>query len=155
MDDLEYSRRDDHKAVFQRYRTAMHGALKDDQTYRASVHFLVYMLEAYYFAHAAAINQTLDLGFSDHDGDVEAIRNPKGRLRELSPGFDEIEDGRRIVELLDMDHVLSNPATCGSLRTLVKWCIAARRGEPTDRYQCRNGACSPVTGTQLAELPER
>ena len=48
IDDLEYDRRDQAQQIFDRYRTALDTVL-DTLKHRASVHFLVYMLEAYYF----------------------------------------------------------------------------------------------------------
>ena len=47
----------------------------------ASVHFLVNMLEAYYFAHAAATNGVLGTELEDFEGDVESIRHPKNDLK--------------------------------------------------------------------------
>jgi hypothetical protein len=151
LDDLEHDRREIHQGVFDRYRAAFDSVMSDDLRRRASVHFLVNMLEAYYFAHADAINNTLGCKLEDYNGDVEEIRNPKALLKEKNPGFDEIVDGRRIVSLLDMDHVLGNPETCASLRTLFKWCILARRGDVTDRFQVSSGICSPITSPQLTD----
>ena len=102
---------------------------------RASVHFLVNMLEAYYFADAAAINGVLGTELIDFEGDVETIRHPKNDLKKLSPGFDEVEHGRLILERLDVIHVLSNPSTCRSLRTLFGWCSKAIGREFTDVYR--------------------
>lgn len=150
IDDLEYGRRGIHGEVFERYRVALDGVLTESQRWRASVHFLVNMLEAYYFAHAEAISLALGVQVEDFDGDVEDIRHPKGMLKELMPGFNEITHGRSIVSTLDGAHILRNPQTCASLRTLFKWCILARRGEVTDRFQARDGRCSPVTEPQLA-----
>jgi len=43
--------------VFERYRNALDAVLATLQLHhRAAVHFLVNMLEAYYFAHADAVN---------------------------------------------------------------------------------------------------
>jgi hypothetical protein len=153
--DLEHSRREIHHGVFNRYRAALDGVLKEDLRHRASVHFLVNMLEAYYFAHAEAVNEALGVELEGFEGDVEDIRNPKGDLKKFIPNFDEIADGRRIVSLLDMEHVLGNPETCASLRTLFKWCIVARAGELTDRFHARSGICSPITSPQLAALTAR
>ena len=69
IDDLEYRRRDQALLVFDRYRTALDTALKALK-HRASVHFLVYMLEAYYFANARAIKTVLGNSVADHEGDV-------------------------------------------------------------------------------------
>lgn len=61
VDDLEYDRRPQAQQLFERYRLALDTMLTDEQKPRASVHFLVNMLEAYYFADAQAINQALEL----------------------------------------------------------------------------------------------
>lgn len=58
IDDLEYGRRDQVQQVFDRYRTALDTVL-NTLKHRASVHFLMNMLEAYYFADARAINAVL------------------------------------------------------------------------------------------------
>ena len=86
IDDLEYDRRDQAQQVFDRYRTAFDTVL-DTLKHRASVHFLVYMLEAYYFANARAINAVLGTSLLDYEGDVETIRNPKSDLRQVHPKF--------------------------------------------------------------------
>ena len=58
VDDLAHDHRDHATDVFQRYRLALDTILNPvGWKTRASVHFLVNMLEAYYFAHAAAINR--------------------------------------------------------------------------------------------------
>ena len=120
---------------------------------RASVHFLVNMLEAYYFADAAAINAVLGTEMADFEGDVETIRHPKNELKRLHPGFDEIEHGGAIIESLDVPHVLSNPETCRSLRTLFGWCSRAIGREFTDVYQLANGSYFEVTRPQIDALP--
>src|SRR5262249_34694362 len=124
IDDLEGDRAAQVKAVYDRYRSlldTMLGNLKD----RASVHFLVNMLEAYYFADAQALNQILGTTLTDYEGDVEQIRHPKSELKQQVEGFDEIDHGRQIVEQLDVRHILSRPDTCASLRTLFVWCTKA------------------------------
>jgi Domain of unknown function (DUF4276) len=152
VDDLEHGRREDRQEIFDRYRAALDTMLPEGFRHRASVHFLVNMLEAYYFAHAGAVNAVLGTELQDFDGDVETIRHPKGRLKEAKPGFDEIADGRKIVEQLDLVKVLANPGTCASLRTLVKWCSCAKRDNLTERYQLLKGVCSPVTEHQVESL---
>ena len=54
IDNLEHARRENARAIYDRYRQPLDLMLRPLalQT-RASVHFLVNMLEAYYFAHAA------------------------------------------------------------------------------------------------------
>ncbi len=154
MDDLEHDFRDQAEAVFQRYRAALDTFLGPaGLSHRASVHFLVNMLEAYYFAHAAAINAVLGTGLADFEGDVETIRHPKNELKRLHPGFDEIEHGREIIERLDVAHVLSNPATCRSLRTLFGWCSKAIGRVGDDVYQLANGSYFEVTRPQIDALP--
>ena len=143
VDDLEHDFRDQAEAVFQRYRTALDTILEPDGlSPRASVHFLVNMLEAYYFAHAAAINAVLGTNLADSELDVETIRHPKNDLKSLHPGFDEIKHGQAIIECLDVPHVLSNPATCRSLRTLFGWCSRPLGEISTTRINWRAGATS-------------
>lgn len=150
VDDLEHSRKSQAQAVFDRYRNAL-DILPPDQKYRASVHFLVNMLEAYYFADAQAINAVLGTALEDYRGDVETIRHPKGDLKQLDRdrGFDEKKDGGKILQKLDVEKVLSNPDTCASLRTLFAWCLKCL-GEPsTNEYQFLNGKLSEITRSQL------
>ena len=84
IDDLEYDRRNQSQQVFDRYREALN-TLPNILKHRASVHFMVYMLEAYYFADAQAIKTVLGNSLADYERDVETIRNPKSDLRELHP----------------------------------------------------------------------
>jgi hypothetical protein len=154
VDDLEHDFRDQAQAVFQRYRLALDTILDPvGLSARASMHFLVNMLEAYYFADVAAINGALGTTLNDFDGDVETIRHPKNKLKDLSPGFDEVEHGRSIIELLDVVRVLSNPRTCASLRTLFGWCTKAIGQEFTDLYQLKDGDYCKVTRPQIDALP--
>jgi hypothetical protein len=118
------------------------------------VHFLVNMLEAYYFAHADAINAVLGTQLADFQGDVETIRHPKNELKRHHPRLDEIEHGRAIIERLDVPHVLANPETCRSLRTLFGWCSRAIGREFTDAYQLANGNYFEVTRSQIDALPD-
>ncbi len=155
VDDLERDFRDKAEAKYQRYRTALDTILASEGlSHRASVHFLVNMLEAYYFAHADAINAVLGTALGDHEGDVEEIRHPKNDLKKLHPGFDEIEHGRAILESLNVVRVLSNPETCRSLRTLFGWCSRAIGREFDDVYQLANGRYFDVTRPQIETLPE-
>ncbi len=154
IDDLEHDFRDQADAVFQRYRTALDTILGPaGLSSRASVHFLVNMLEAYYFAHAEAINAVLGTALADFQGDVETIRHPKNELKKHHPGFDEIRHGRAIIERLDVPRVLSNPETCRSLRTLFGWCSRAIGREFTDVYQLASGSYFDVTRPQIDALP--
>ena len=65
VDDLEADRKSHAQAIFQRYRDALNQIL-GEQRRRASVHFLVNMLEAYYFADANAINAVLGTNLEDY-----------------------------------------------------------------------------------------
>ena len=155
IDDLEYRRRDQALLVFDRYRTALDIALKTLK-HRASVHFLVYMLEAYYFADARAINAVLETSLLGYEGDVETIRNPKSDLRAEYQGFREIDDGGRILDRIDIERVLSRPDTCASLRTLFAWCVKVLAKysnydctDLDDKYRLHDGILGVVTGRQL------
>lgn len=165
IDDLEASRREQAQQVFERYRTAMDAALKKDELKRrASVHFLVNMLEAYYFADTRAVNSALNLNLSDDPGDVEDIPHPKGKLeKELKKlrhgGFREIDDGGKILDLIDIEHVLARSDTCKSLRTLFKWCVEVLKSNPiyheiyfslSKKYQLKDGQLSDITKSQLS-----
>ena len=155
IDDLEQNRRNQAPLVFNRYRTAFDTVL-NDLKHRVSVHFLVYMLEAYYFADAGAINAVLGTSLSDHEEDVETIRNPKGNLKIEYPSFRETVDGGRILDQINIEHVLFRPDTCVSLRTLFAWCVKVLETysdhDCTDfynKYRLHNGKLSEITGTQL------
>ncbi len=121
VDDLEASRSDEVDAVFDRYRMALDTMLREDMSAKAAVHFLVNMLEAYYFADAKAVNEVLGTDLEDFDGDVETIGHPKNELRALHAHFDEKEHGSFIVSALDVPHVLSHEERCASLRTMFAW----------------------------------
>ncbi len=155
IDDLEYSRRNQSLEVFNLYRTVFDTVL-NTLKHCASVHFLVNMLEAYYFADAQAINAVLETSLPDYEGDVETIRNPKSDLRAEYQGFREIDDGGRILDRIDIDRVLSRPNTCASLRTLFVWCVKVLEtysehdcGGFYDKYRLHDGKLSEITGTQL------
>jgi len=155
IDDLEYDRRDRAQQVFARYRTALDTVL-DTLKHRASVHFLVYMLEAYYFADAQAINAVLETSLSNYKGDVEEIHNPKEDLKRLPSGFREINDGGRILDQIDIEQVLSRPDACASLRTLFAWCVKVLEtysdhdcADFYDKYRLHDGKLSEITQTQL------
>ncbi len=163
IDDLERHRRVQAQQVFDRYRQALDTILTTEQARRAAVHFLVNMLEAYYFADANAVNIALGLDppLQDHAGDVETIRNPKSKLKMLCPEFDEIEDGGKILAYIDGEHVLSRPDTCAWLRTLFTWCVTAMEQFSSheftslhDGYRLQNGHSSPITALQLDNLQQ-
>ena len=126
--------------------------LRPEQARRASVHFLVNMLEAYYFADARAVNAALGARLEDCEGDVETIRRPKSELKRLFPRFNEIEHGCRILDALDARHVLSRRETCSSLRTMFAW-VCKVIDEPAGvTYQLAEGRRSDVTGHQIRAL---
>lgn len=125
VDDLEASRSDDVGAVFGRYREALDAILRERLAAKAAVHFLVNMLEAYYFADANAVNRVLRTDLEDFDGDVETIRHPKNELKSIYAGFDEKKHGASIVKELDVSHVLAQEERCASLRTMFEWASVA------------------------------
>jgi len=147
IDDLEYEWKEFIPEVFQLYREIF-DVILGEKKHRAAVHFLVYMLQAYYFADARAINSVLSTNLKDYEGDVETIRHPKNELKKLFKGFDEIEHGGKILSILDVEHVLSNRETCASLRTLYQWCWKKMGQTPTEKYQLLNGKLSDVTQSQ-------
>ncbi len=155
IDDLEYGRRDKEQRVFDRYHEAL-DTIPTTLRHRASVHFLVYMLEAYYFADAQAIKDALGTSLSDYGADVETIRNPKRKLRQQHHSFKPIDDDGEILDYIDIEHVLSRPDTCASLRTLFAWCVKVLAkysnydcADLDDKYRLHDGILSVVTGTQL------
>ena len=161
VDDLEYNRMNIVNDIFEMYRQALDRALQPADRPRASVHFFVYMLEAYYFAHPAAVNGALGLNVPDPPhNDVETKRNPKADLKQLYQGFDEIKDGGEILDSLDVERVLADPATCASLRTLFAWCVRVIELHPHwtsvypgDVFRLSDGIMSWVTGSQICQSP--
>ncbi len=151
LDDLEHNRTDRAPQIFDKYRNVLDTILLD-QKHRASVHFLVNMLEAYYFADAATVNGVLGTSLNDYEGDVETIRHPKGELKQIYSGFNEKEHGGQILDRLDVEKVLSDPNTCASLRTLFAWCLKALGQIPTDKYQVSSGKLSNITKAQLDNI---
>ncbi len=157
IDDIEEARRPVIAQVFERYRKALDTMLQPAERKKVAVHFFANMLEAYYFAHSAAVNQALDSKVleKDHDGDVELIGHPKGQLKHLFPGFDERAHGALIVPLLDMDHILGNPKTCAYFRSLYGWCVRQLQanGQVWDphlgqRFQLQIGTREQLTDNQ-------
>ncbi len=147
VDDLEASRAPQANAVFDRYRRALDAMLGVDAV-KAAVHFLVNMLEAYYFADANAVNGVLETSLEDDAGDVESIRHPKNRLKELCPAFDERRDGPPIVRALDVVHILSRTDACASLRTMFLWASEATRSTTPIPAGC----LFPITKRQIEDL---
>jgi len=153
IDDLEDARRQNHEAIFSRYKKIFDTFLSSETRPRASVHFFVNMLEAYYFADVDALNSVLNMSLSEFEGDVEEIRHPKNELRKLTGNlFDEKRHGRLIVHQLNLTRVLSNGSTCRSLRSLIKWCIAALRQSYSEKYSLLSGECCLVTIHQIADM---
>jgi hypothetical protein len=152
IDDLEDDRRTQHQDIFERYTKIFDTILSPDLRPRAAVHFFVNMVEAYFFADARAIHEGIGIEVEDFHGDVETIRHPKNDLKRLKAGFDEKEHGAEIVNRLDLERVLDDPDACASLRTLFKWCCAAKRDAFSDRFQLKNGVCSPVTESQIDDV---
>ena len=155
IDDLEPDRRNEAQEVFGRYRLALDTIL-NDLKHRASVHFLVNMLEAYYFANAQVINDVLGTCLSDYEGDVEAITHPKNKLEGLCSNFDTIKHGGAILNKINIEHVLSHPGTCASLRTLFAWCVKVLETYSDhdcavfhDKYRLHDGKLSEITRVQL------
>ena len=152
VDDLEAGRSDYIQEIFDRYRRALDTIPTRSQSRRSSVHFLVNMLEAYYFADSRAVNSMLNTDLDDYEGDVETIRNPKNCLKNLYPGFDVVEDGCRIIGNLSILHVLSRGDTCSSLRTMFAWIYKAI-GEPDSELgQFLVGRYNDVTSGQICAL---
>ena len=152
VDDLEADRSDQRQEIFDRYRRALDTIVRS-QACRASVHFLVNMLEAYFLAHSAAVNSVLGTSLNDYEGDVETIRNPKARLKEVHQGYKVVDDGCRIISRLSVPHVLSRRDSCSSLRTMFAW-VHKAAGEPESEVgQFLAGRYSDVTGAQIGALP--
>ena len=153
VDDLEDDRSEEVEQVYARYRRALDTVLRRDQAARASVHFLANMLEAYFLADTETVNRVLGTNLEEHEGDVEEIRNPKAELRRQYPGYNEKADRARIVQSLDLPHVLSRKETCASLRTMFAW-IWKAIGEPKgERFQLQHGRYYEVTKSQIRALP--
>ena len=150
VDDLESERSSQAKAVFDRYRLALDTILPADLVGKAAVHFLVNMLEAYYFADSKALNSVLETDWQDFDGDVETIRHPKNELKARHPDFDEKEHGPSIVAALDVMHILARPDACASLRTMFAWAVEATRST----LEMADGSLFHVTKSQIAALRE-
>ena len=151
VDDLERARASQRIDVFARYRRAFDTILQAEAD-RTAVFFFVNMLEAYYFAHPAAIKAAIGLDIETRLNDVEAIPHPKNDLKSLAPGFDEIRDGKKIVQKLDLAVVLGKADTCASLRALVAWVFRAV-GQPFEGFGLEDGIHDIVTGRQAARLP--
>jgi hypothetical protein len=160
VDDFERDRAEQAAAVYDRYRAAFDVMLRPSGLEaRASVHFLVNMLEAYYFADASAVNSVLGTRLDDFEGDVETIPHPKNALKAViaalgqGRSFDEVEHGRAIIQRLNLPKALSRPETCRSLRTAFAWCNRAMGFQPTELFRLADGQLFPITAVQLDRLP--
>lgn len=152
VDDLEFDRKDFAEAIFNRYRSAFDSILGDHKN-RASVHFLVYMLEAYFFADAHAINSVSSRDLQDFEGDVETIKHPKNDLKKKWSEYSEIEKCGEILSHIRLEHVLSKAECCASLRTLIAWCYKAMGRQFTDRFHLSDGRYYSITHKQLDNVP--
>lgn len=149
VDDLESDRSPRLADVFRRYRNALDTFLGENKS-RAAVHFLVNMLEAYFFADAATVNRILGTNLPTFNGDVETIPHPKNDLKRIFTGYREIDHGEQIVCKFDLDLVLSNPQTCSSLRTMIAWCVKALGRSIGDRFRLADGRYFEITQPQIA-----
>lgn len=135
LDDLEHDRLNDMKEIFEHLLFILRKAMNDEQRTRASVHFLVMMMEAYFFADAAALKKILNLDREDYKEDVEMIRNPKSDFKDILSScngisYKETEHGVSLLKAVNIEKVLSNPKTCASLRSLFKWCVSKLNNHP-------------------------
>ena len=120
---------------------------------RASVNFLVPMVEAYFLADAEAVKQSIGVTVPALGQDPETVSGPKGKLKtyckEASVDYNEKEHGEKLAGAIDLQKVLGESDHCKSLRTLMKWCLS-RIGEPiTDRFQLSSGELCPETAGQI------
>jgi hypothetical protein len=154
VDDLEQSRREQVEAVIDRYSAAGKLLLKVDEKHRFSVHLLINMMEAYFFADPQAVEQVLGVKVVSPDTDVEDIGHPKSVLKEQSGGvYDERDHAPQLLGALNLETVLGCPTTCRSLRTLVSWCVRAKKQLPSDRFCLAGGELYKPTSWQIEELP--
>lgn len=165
IDDLERKRVDQANDVYQHYRTALDNEkiLSPQERQRSAVHFLVNMLEAYFFADPQAVNKALKpaILLQELDGDVEKIGNPKAVLKEHCKKYREIQDSGKVLNTISLTRVLENPECCKSLRTLVAWCIAALKpvlqeaehAELIEQFKVRKESLSPLTSKQIDMVP--
>lgn len=154
VDDLEQARRGQVDAVVDRYSKAGKLLLKDEEKHRFAVHLLVNMMEAYFFADPPAVEHILGCNVISPDADVEDIGHPKSVLKDQSNGaYDEREHAPQLLGALNLETVLGCPTTCRSLRTLVSWCVRAKRQIPSARFNLAEGELYQPTASQLEELP--
>jgi|GEM_PF-472727 len=159
IDDLEGGRVAQAAQVFDRYTAGLHAVVPSGMWPRASVHFLCNMLEAYFLADIDAVNTAFGVLLHNYQGDVETVSHPKNELkRMLAPAginYKETEHVGKVLQQLNWDTVLADPATCPSLRTLFAWVCHALGAVPLDgqggaaRYRLNCGVFFPITGPQL------
>lgn len=163
IDDLEYSRRDQSQDIFRLYREAIDKLLTEEETSRAAVHFLVNMLEAYFFADPQAVQRALSVDIGPYADDVEDLRHPKGELKARLGSYRERRDAGAILEQLELGRVLADPVTCAWLRACVAWLDEALRRslDPTVAESllpvadsCRLSSGRAVDWLRLQRLPD-
>jgi hypothetical protein len=161
IDDLEQLNPIEAASKFKRYRQALDEGLRGtSRESHASVHFLVRMLEAYFFADINAVNQALQIDppIPPYTQDVEKIKHPKSELKKHFPSYKEKEDSGLVLDKLCLDTVLANPVWCASLRTCVKWIVEQLRAYPRpetvkdcrfdERFHLTTGTLYSVTDEQ-------
>lgn len=160
LDDLEKGEdRQNPTSHYRYYRDLIEGAVTGDFRRRCSVHFLVNMLENYFFGHTSVVNEVLKTSLTDHDGDCENIRSAAGKLNEFaksvsqSSQYHKTTHGTEIARKLDIERILGNPQTCRALRTLVAWCWNTVGEQPTGRFQLAEGSFWSITAVQLSPEP--
>ena len=120
------------------------------------MHFLVNMLEAYFFADPHALKRALGLEIAAHDGEVEDIPNPKSLLKKHFPDYRERQHGGQVLEQIDLHAVLADPESCAWLRSCVRWVVQALRAgldgsqhsllqETKTACHLEDGRCVPLT----------
>lgn len=135
IDDLEGIDEQEAKKTFDRYRQALDAGL-GSYSKRGSVHFLVNMFEAYFFADPTALSESLGVSIAQasYNGDVETILNPKAKLKQIFSNYKEAEHPGPILDRFCLAYALANPEYCRSLRTCVKWIVHQLEVYPDMNY---------------------
>ena len=130
--------------------------LTENQAHQASVHFLVNMLEAYYFADTQAVNAVLGTDLDDFEGDVETIRNPKSEVEgplswiqrkgTWTPDCRAIECSSTYFPRAD---------ACCSLRTILAWSYTAIEEPDCEIRPLLDGCHNEITKGQIDALRAR
>ncbi len=168
IDDGERARAATIGEVFADYRSTITALLPEAQHPRVAVHFLVNMIEAYYFADPERASEALGWSIPRIGGDPEEIRNPYSDLIEAAGrlGKDygkKRETGERVLARIRLEEILKNPEHCGWLRAAVRWLVfslenATDQPEALEAFGFRqlfhleSGKIAPLTGAQ-AVLP--